>query len=152
MYTPCMLRDLAKAEAFAPRVTRAHPNCFQTHSLLRSLMIEKLGPEWMSTWWHGLPGAYDTPTGQPCLALSTISRHPHARGTPSEESHTSSKGCLRGAQLDAEQKARMVHQMQKSTTFVYQYFILKNNTRSLSAGAAVDLPRHRDKVSKKFPC
>lgn len=27
-------------------------------------MVEKLGEEWVSNWWHGLPGAYDTPTGK----------------------------------------------------------------------------------------
>eukprot|EP00904_Undaria_pinnatifida_P010039 jgi/Undpi1/6165/HiC_scaffold_20.g08649.m1 len=30
---------------------------------LRARMVDRLGEEWMATWWHGLPGAYDTPTG-----------------------------------------------------------------------------------------
>lgn len=27
------------------------------------MMVEKLGEEWMQSWWKGLPGTYETPTG-----------------------------------------------------------------------------------------
>ena len=27
-------------------------------------MVDTLGEEWVATWWHGLSGAYDTPTGE----------------------------------------------------------------------------------------
>ncbi|CAN0171543.1 unnamed protein product [Pylaiella littoralis] len=55
--------DFDEHVAAASMLDRADELVLPVQKALRGLMVEKLGEEWVSNWWHGLPGAYDTPTG-----------------------------------------------------------------------------------------
>ncbi|CAN0318645.1 unnamed protein product [Ectocarpus sp. 6 AP-2014] len=55
--------DFDEHVAAASMFHRADELVLPVQKALRGLMVEKLGAEWMSNWWHGLPGCYDTPTG-----------------------------------------------------------------------------------------
>eukprot|EP00752_Nemacystus_decipiens_P010284 g9164.t1 len=55
--------DFDEHVAAASMFHRADELVVPIQNALRSLYKERLGEEWVSTWWHGLPGCYDTPTG-----------------------------------------------------------------------------------------
>ncbi|CAN0129443.1 unnamed protein product [Scytosiphon promiscuus] len=55
--------DFDEHVAAASMYERADELVPPVEDALKKKMVEELGAEWMSNWWHGLPGAYDTPTG-----------------------------------------------------------------------------------------
>ncbi|CAM9199729.1 unnamed protein product [Phaeothamnion confervicola] len=55
--------DFDEAVAAAQLLLRVAELVPPVEARLRAKMTEALGDEWLATWWKGLPGAYDTPTG-----------------------------------------------------------------------------------------
>ncbi|KAG5188103.1 aldo/keto reductase [Tribonema minus] len=55
--------DFDEMVAAAKALPRAQELLPPIEAHLRKLMLDALGQEWVDSWWQGLPGAYDTPTG-----------------------------------------------------------------------------------------
>lgn len=55
--------DFDEPVAAVKLLDRAHVLVPAVEKILNTRMVDILGEDWVSTWWHDLPGVYDTPTG-----------------------------------------------------------------------------------------